>query len=192
MSRDLVLGAPGLLLRPLRPRDEDEWMTLRADNRDWLRPWEATVPPEGETPDMTFRAFVREERRQRRRLEALPLAIEVDGALAGRVVIAGIQWGAQRSGSLGYWVARSLAGHDIVPRAAAMLTEHAFRVGLHRVEIAIRPENAASLRVAEKLGFTEEGRRRSYLYIDGGWRDHAIFARTQDDPRTGRYWGVGG
>ncbi|MDN4475536.1 GNAT family protein [Demequina sp. SYSU T00192] len=192
MGRDLVLGAPGLLLRPLAPRDEDEWMALRADNRDWLRPWEATVPPEAAAADMTFRAFVRQERRQRRLLEALPLAIEVDGALAGRVVIAGIQWGAQRSGSLGYWVARDRAGSELVPRAAALLTEHAFRVGLHRVEIAIRPENAASRRVAEKLGFVEEGRRRSYLYIDGGWRDHAIFARTQDDPRTGRYWGVGG
>ncbi|WP_228373076.1 GNAT family N-acetyltransferase [Demequina maris] len=192
MARDLVLDGAGLRLRPLTARDEDEWMRLRQDNRDWLRPWEATVPPEVAATDMSFRAFVRQERRQRRQLEAFPLAIEVDGALAGRVVIAGIQWGAQRSGSLGYWIAQDRAGLDLVPRAAALLTEHAFRVGLHRVEIAIRPENAASRRVAEKLGFVEEGRRRSYLYIDGGWRDHVIFARTQDDPRTGRYWGVGG
>ncbi|WP_062288392.1 GNAT family N-acetyltransferase [Demequina phytophila] len=192
MARPLVLSAAGLRLRPLTPRDEDEWMTLRAANRDWLKPWEATVPPEGAASDMTFRAFVRQERRQRRDLESLPLAIEVDGALVGRVVIAGIQWGAQRSGSLGYWIARDRAGQGLVTRASSLLASHAFDLGLHRIEIAIRPENAASRRVAEKLGFAEEGIRRSYLYIDGGWRDHVIYARTQDEPRTGRYWGVGG
>ncbi len=65
-------------------------------------------------------------------------------------------------------------------------------MGLHRLEIAIRPENAASRRIAEKLGFVEEGMRRSYLYIDGGWRDHVIFFRTLDMPRSGRYWGGDG
>ncbi len=44
----------------------------------------------------------------------------------------------------------------------ALATDHCFRtVGLHRIEIAIRPENAGSLRVVEKLGFREEGTRVS-------------------------------
>ncbi|WP_082104303.1 GNAT family N-acetyltransferase [Demequina soli] len=189
MPRDLVLEAPGVRLRPLHARDESAWLTLRAANREWLKPWEASVPPEGEAPDMSFRSFVRLERRQRRDLESIALAIEVDGALVGRVAVAGIQWGAQRSASLGYWIAREHAGRGTVTRASALVLDHAFRAGLHRIEIAIRPENAASRRVAEKLGFTEEGVRRSYLYIDGAWRDHVIFARTQDEPRTGRYWG---
>lgn len=186
-----VIEASGLRLRPLRARDARAWMDLREDNRDWLRPWEASAPPEAGHEPMSFRAFVRLERAQRRRLEAIPLAIEVDGALVGRVAIAGIQWGAQRAGSLGYWIAQDHAGRGIVTRAAALLADHGFRAGLHRIEIAIRPENAASRRVAEKLGFTEEGIRRSHLYIDGAWRDHVVFARTQDEPRTGRYWESG-
>jgi ribosomal-protein-alanine N-acetyltransferase len=49
------------------------------------------------------------------------------------------------------------------------------------MEICIRPENAASLRVVEKLGFRYEGLRRRYIHIDGDWRDHYAFALTRED-----------
>jgi ribosomal-protein-alanine N-acetyltransferase len=64
----------------------------------------------------------------------------------------------------------------------ALASDHAlFTVGLHRVEINIRPENVASLRVVEKLGFRDEGVRRAYLHIDGAWRDHRTFALTAEE-----------
>jgi [ribosomal protein S5]-alanine N-acetyltransferase len=56
-----------------------------------------------------------------------------------------------------------------------------FALGMHRLEVNIRPENVASLRVVEKLGFRPEGVRRRYLHIDGAWRDHATFALTPED-----------
>ena len=66
--------------------------------------------------------------------------------------------------------------------ALAGLVDHAFYgLGLHRVEVNIRPENAASLRVVTKLGFRDEGLRRGYLHIDGAWRDHRSFALVTDD-----------
>ena len=50
----------------------------------------------------------------------------------------------------------------------ALATDHCwYGLGLHRVEINIRPENVASCRVVEKLGFRLEGRRPAYLHIDG-------------------------
>jgi [ribosomal protein S5]-alanine N-acetyltransferase len=52
---------------------------------------------------------------------------------------------------------------------------------LHRVEVDIRPENAASLRVVEKLGLRREGYYERYLDIDGGWRDHVGFAITIEE-----------
>ena len=54
-------------------------------------------------------------------------------------------------------------------------------MGLHRIEINIRPENAASLRVVEKLGFRFEGMRLRYLHIDGDWRDHSTYALCADE-----------
>ncbi len=58
-------------------------------------------------------------------------------------------------------------------------------LGLHRVEIAIRPENAASLRIVEKLGFTEIGLAPGYLHIAGSWRDHRVFQLLAEDVSRG-------
>ena len=69
-----------------------------------------------------------------------------------------------------------------MPTAVAMATDHClFELGLHRIEVAIRPENTASLRVVEKLGFTEVGYAPRYLHIDGDWRDHRLFALTVEE-----------
>jgi ribosomal-protein-alanine N-acetyltransferase len=64
----------------------------------------------------------------------------------------------------------------------ALATDHClFTLGLHRIEVAIRPENTASLRVVEKLGFRVEGKSPRYLHIDGDWRDHIVFGLTADE-----------
>jgi [ribosomal protein S5]-alanine N-acetyltransferase len=64
----------------------------------------------------------------------------------------------------------------------ALLIDHCFgEVGLHRVEINIRPENVASLRVVDKLGLRREGFYERYLDIDGAWRDHIAFAVTVEE-----------
>ena len=64
----------------------------------------------------------------------------------------------------------------------ALAADHCwFALGLHRIEIAIRPENTASLRVVDKLGFRFEGERPRYLHIDGDWRDHRVFALNAEE-----------
>jgi [ribosomal protein S5]-alanine N-acetyltransferase len=115
----------------------------------------------------------------------MPFVIEYRGQLAGQVTVGGITWGSLRSAHIGYWVDRQLAGRGIVPTAVALATDHLFSIGLHRVEINIRPENAASLRVVEKLGFRSEGSRLRFLHIDGAWRDHLCFALTSDEIGAG-------
>jgi [ribosomal protein S5]-alanine N-acetyltransferase len=73
-----------------------------------------------------------------------------------------------------------------MPTAVALVTDHCFgTVGLHRLEVNIRPENAASLRVVEKLGFREEGTREAFLHIAGAWRDHRSFALTAGEVPEG-------
>lgn len=182
------LSRGGVTLRPLRRSDEREWHAVRARNREWLRPWEATLPPGRREAPLTYAGLVSRERKQWREGSAQPYVVTVAGEIVGRVAVAGIRWGAECGGSIGYWVDQAHAGRGVTPTAVALAADHAFAAGLHRLEIAVRPENFASLRVAEKLGFVDEGLRRSYLNIDGAWRDHRVFARTQDMPRIGRYW----
>ena len=168
-------------LRPLRQRDAARWRELRAANREWLSPWEAT-PPDLGTPGMTFRQLVRALGGDARAGRALPFAVTYAGEMVGQLSVTGIGWGSLRSGHVGYWVAREYAGLGITPTAVALVTDHClWTLGLHRVEVNIRPENVASLRVVEKLGFRDEGLRKRYLHIDGAWRDHLSFALTTED-----------
>jgi ribosomal-protein-alanine N-acetyltransferase len=73
-----------------------------------------------------------------------------------------------------------------MPRAVAMVIDHCLGpVGLHRVEICIRPENTNSLRVVEKLGLEQVGFAPRFLHINGDWRDHRIFAVTREEVPEG-------
>lgn len=188
MLRPPTLVSGPLTLRTLRKHEGHAWNDLRASNRQWLKQWEATSPPGERGEVLTYQQLVRRERKQWRDETAYPFVIEFESKLVGRVSVAGIRWGAERGASVGYWIDQHHAGRGIVPRAVALAIEFSFARGLHRLEVAVRPENAASLKVAQKLNLREEGPRPSYLHIDGDWRDHRVFAITQDEPRIGRYW----
>jgi ribosomal-protein-alanine N-acetyltransferase len=177
VSWPVELGDGPVRLRPLRRRDARRWRDLRLANAAWLAPWEATQPNPERVP--TFAEMVRALSREARAGRCLPFVVELDGLLVGQVTVSGITWGSMRSGHIGYWIDRSSAGRGVIPTAVAMVVDHCFfEVGLHRVEVNIRPENVASLRVVEKLGMRPEGIRCAFLHIDGAWRDHATFALT--------------
>ena len=110
----------------------------------------------------------------------------LDGQLVGQVTVAGITMGSLRGASIGYWIDSRVAGLGLTPMAVAMACDYCYgELRLHRIEIVIRPENAASRRVVQKLGFRHEGSRPGYLHIDGAWRDHEVFALNADEaPRS--------
>jgi RimJ/RimL family protein N-acetyltransferase len=63
-----------------------------------------------------------------------------------------------RSANLGYWTGEAHRGRGIATQAAAWAAAYGFReLGLARIEIVVLPDNAASLRVAGKLGAVREG-----------------------------------
>jgi len=169
-------------LRPLRLRDERAWHALRAANARWLDPWEATSPVALDGQPPSFGQYVRMLRAEARRGQSLPFAVDFGGRLVGRLTVSSIIYGALRSASIGYWVAEEFAGRGITPTGVALATDHCFfALGLHRIEINIRPENAPSLRVVEKLGFRDEGVRERFLHIAGHWADHRTFALTAEE-----------
>ena len=169
-------------LRPIRLRDAAAWREVRRVNVEWLRPWEATLPLGEHDAPVSFAGMVRRLRAEAREGRGLPWVVTLDGALVGQVTVGGIARGSLLSGYIGYWIDSRVAGRGITPTAVAMATDHCFdALGLHRVEINIRPENTASLRVVDKLGFRPEGERERYLHIDGAWRDHLTFALCRDD-----------
>ena len=169
-------------LRPLAYRDRAAWQEVRRRNAAWLRPWDATVPPGAEARPASFHSLVWRLNRQARAGTTMPFAVEVDGRFVGQVTVNNVVRGSAQFASVGYWLDHEYAGRGIMPRAVAMVIDHCFRtVGLHRVEIAIRPENSNSLRVVEKLDLHEVGYAPRFLHIDGAWRDHRIYAVTAEE-----------
>ena len=172
----------------MRRRDAAEWSRLRLQNENWLRPWEpSSTLPWAERHSPTAYRAVRRVLSQRARLgTTLPFAVRVEGRLAGQVTIDNVVRGALRSGSLGYWIDRSVAGRGMASLAVALVCDHAFgEVGLHRLQADIRPENLPSQRLVEGLGFRQEGLLRRYLEIDGDWRDHLSYALLAEDLPAG-------
>jgi ribosomal-protein-alanine N-acetyltransferase len=176
-------------LRPARFRHQAQWNEIRAANKEWLAPWEASLPivPEG-TPASeflskrpSFRAMVRAINREARAGRSYSLLIFHENQVVGQITMGGIIMGALRGAHIGYWIDQNYANRGFTTDAVKTLTAFGFeRLGLHRIEINVRPENAASCKVAEKAGYHFEGDRAEFLHIAGAWRDHKCFVKIND------------
>ncbi len=171
-------------IRLVKQRDAKTLQNELLSNRSWLRPWEATSPDGAVSFDM--RLGIRRLLQQYRDGDGVPLVMEYDGEIAGQLNVWGIARGSLSSATIGYWVSERFAGRGITPTSVTFATDLCFReLGLHRMEICIRPENTASLRVVQKLGFRYEGLRRRFIHIAGDWRDHHAFALVREEVPEG-------
>jgi len=176
-------------LRPIRYRDKRQWNQVRAENREWLDPWEATLPNipadspayEDSSVRPSFFQMVNLHRREARIGRSYSFLIWQNQNLVGQITMGGITYGAMRGAHIGYWIDKNFANRGFTTQAVKLVTEFGFsELGLHRIEINVRPENGASCRVAEKAGFEFEGFKKAYLHIDGAWRDHKCFVRNNE------------
>jgi RimJ/RimL family protein N-acetyltransferase len=103
------------------------------------------------------------------------------GAFLGIAGVVDIHPGANQ-GEIGYALAPEARGRGIATRALDLVTRYALEdLGLDRVELQIATDNDASIRVAEKCGYTREGVLRS-LYIKPGRRgDFVIYSRLRGE-----------
>ena len=179
-----VLRAGSVVIRPVRLRDARALERELVEGRPWMREWEATSPRG--TIGFDTRGSIRALQQNARGGQGLPFIVEVDGELAGQLNVTAISYGSLSSATIGYWIAERFAGRGATPTAVALATDHCFQtLGLHRMEICIRPENAKSLRVVEKLGFRYEGLKRRYIHINGDWRDHYCFGLVTEEVPEG-------
>lgn len=171
-------------LRPPQLRDAAAWSSARLRDRGYLQRWEPTSAASWQERNSTasWPGHWSALRSLGRKGTALPFAITVDGEFAGQLTVGNVVRGALRSAWIGYWLMERLAGAGAATAAVALAVDHCFtRVGLHRLEATVRPENAASMRVLEKSGFRHEGLFERYLDVAGAWRDHYVYALTVED-----------
>ena len=161
-----TLETERLSLAILVPDDAEAVAQLLVENHHHLAGWFRWATLENATPDV-----------QRARIEALAEESDVHYLMRTKAddEPIGILSGHARVGpggvELGYWLSASAEGHGYVSEAVARMTRWFLGEGeLVRVVIRARPDNARSLAVPRRLGFTREGiLRLAYQADDEFW-----------------------
>ena len=161
-------------IRPVVSADRREVLALARESRDTHHPWIA--PPL--TAHM-FRQYLR--RIERSDHEGFAVCIKATDEIAGIININNVMRGSFLSASLGYYLGSRFVGNGYMVEALNLVKQHAFRrLGLHRIEANIQPDNVRSLNLVKRCGFQHEGLSPAYLYINGAWRDHERWAAVDD------------
>lgn len=169
-------------LRPLKVRDGKVWQEIRSRNQNWMQEWEATPPVPAIEPAPTFKQSTKNLLRDAAEGRSMPFVVEYHDQFVGQVNVSDIVYGSLRGAHFGYWIDQNYAGRGIMTSAVALVTDHLFNnVGLHRIEVAIRPENEPSNKLVKRLGFKFEGIRPKFLHINNAWRDHNIYVMFSED-----------
>jgi [ribosomal protein S5]-alanine N-acetyltransferase len=163
-------------IRPLLPADAEQLATLYRANREFLASNEPVRPPE------LFTTEGQREWIEKRAADGFHQFAIIDGdAIAGTINLFHIVREALQSGTIGYWVDHGRNGRGLATDAVGEVLGYAFgELELHRIEAATLVDNLPSQRVLEKNGFEQIGLARSFLRIDGEWRDFLLFQRLAD------------
>lgn len=162
--------------------DRSGWCALRESSLEHNRPWEPSLAGEP-TSDERFGRLLRTQRTKDARRYLL--CRRSDEAILGMINFGQIVRGPFQNAYLGYWIGVDHVRRGYMTEGVRIALRHAFvDLGLHRVEANIKPGNEASLMLARRLGFREEGYSPRYLQIAGEWADHVRFAMTIEDWRA--------
>ncbi|WP_431286368.1 GNAT family N-acetyltransferase [Roseateles chitinivorans] len=175
-----LLRTGRLLMRSSTPALAEATIAFQSRNLAHFARWDPTRPADHWELDVTRARLGREEKA----FDAgtiwrywLSLA-EAPERVIGVCAVSDVVRGVFQSAMLGYSLDEGCVGTGLMQEALTHLIDEVFgpAVSLHRLQASVRPENARSRRVLERLGFRREGFSPRYLFIDGAWRDHETFA----------------
>jgi ribosomal-protein-alanine N-acetyltransferase len=165
----LEVGTRTCLRHPV-PSDAEAFLEMVRASRELHEPW---VYPPGDAE--AFGRYV--EHAASSRFQRFLICRRETGEIAGVANLSEIVRGVFQSTYLGFYASARCAGQGFLKEGLGLVLRHAFgRLGLHRVEANVQPENSRSLALVQALGFRKEGFSPRYLEIGGQWRDHERWA----------------
>ncbi|MEI7674527.1 MAG: GNAT family N-acetyltransferase [bacterium] len=139
-----------ITLRQLSHSEADVFFQLVDNDRGYLRKWLPWVDSTKNSKDSLD--FINSVIQKRRAGEEYGFAVVVDDKPVGHISLMHIKDGSEPE--IGYWIASKMSGKGITSKAGIALTDFGFyNLGLKRIIIKADPENTASNKVAEKLGY---------------------------------------
>jgi ribosomal-protein-serine acetyltransferase len=166
-------------LRQLQLADANELFALVEANRAYLRQW---LPWLDARYSLTSsRDFIKYTLRQFADNYGIFAAIRYDERLVGTISLNGLDW-QNRSGSIGYWLAKSHQGQGIMTASCRVMIEHGFSIlKINRFVIYCASENRRSRAIPERLGFTYEGTAREAEWLYDRFVDLEIYSLLNRD-----------
>lgn len=162
-----------IALRLLEERHAQEVFTLLEQNRSHLQAELTWLTDQLSLDDA--KVYIRAGLERFAANNGLRAGIWVQDNLAGMVSLHGLVW-VDRKASLGYWLGASFQGQGLVTKACNVLINHAFsELKLNRLEIQCDSENDRSRKVAERLGFTQEGILRQSWCSGDRFMDQVVY-----------------
>lgn len=148
---------------------ETDWPSVRRIYEQGIATGEATfriVVPEWQEWDESHLPFCR-------------LVMRLDGEIQGWAALSPVSRRAVYRGvaEVSVYVSASSRGTGYGHRLLAALVDCSEQKGLWTLQASIFPENAASLAVHSKCGFTTVGIRKALGCLHGRWRDVALLER---------------
>lgn len=183
---DIMYETDRLILKVLDETNAGQVLDYYIRNRDFLEEWELkrtdefyTIEAQAAQLKSDFKDF---EEKRALRLWIFKKDDKADIKVIGVIAFNNIVWGAFLSCFLGYKLDKADLNNGYITEALKKGIEIIFnKYKLHRIEANIMPKNARSLRVAEKLGFYNEGLAYRYLRINGKWEDHIHMVLLNDE-----------
>lgn len=182
MSQELffpVIETERLTLKPLAIDDSASLLTIFSDS-EVMRYW--NTAPWSTIEDALD--FIHQSSASMQRQEGLTLGVYVkaSGKLVGKCMLFSYDQESKRA-ELGFGLGRSAWGKGYIQEAGEALIQYGFySLGIRRIEAEIDPDNHASAKALEKLGFTREGLLRQRWEINGIVSDSALYGRLVSDP----------
>lgn len=178
------LLTPRLRLRELVAADAGALFAIHGD-RDAMR-WFGVDPPGSAEDSARLIEVFAGWRRHANPGTRWGLESRVDGRLLGSCGL--FSWNRAWSRcSLGYELAREEWGRGLMREALGALLDWGFAdagMALNRIEAMVHPDNAASLRLLERLGFRPEGRLRQAAFWGGRFEDMLLLSRLRSEHQS--------
>lgn len=163
-------------LVPMEEASSIEVAAFHARNRDRFAPYSPMRTEFYYTAAYWDKAKSRSKKERKIETALRWVLIDANGVYA-QVSLDQVTFGILQCASLGYVLDTELENQGIMTQCLTRVIKHAFEViNLHRVVANHVPENEKSAGVLSRLGFEREGYAKSYLQLNGVWRDHVLNA----------------
>ncbi len=178
-----ILETDRLYLKVLGSESSKEVVNYYKRNQDFLKRWESIKRDDFYTLEYHKRllSIEKDEIEDGKRLK-LWIYLKNTNSIIGYINFGNIIRGSFESSFLGYKLDYKNRNKGYMTEALNHALNYYFNtLKLHRVEVNVMPENLASIKVVQKLGFQKEGLARKYLKINGVWEDHIHYSLIKDE-----------